>query len=256
VGKKASDDPITPEPFWFLDPQLGRLAILERRFVTQWIHDDKAAEDWLQRELVAGRLPWHAGAEIDYLDVRTGPTTLPGTVLRWFWQTRHCTPINWKTSGTIYVGPSILTGEDPDGVKYPITDGHSRVRIELVLIRFYHPAVVRGLCLDGLMPWPEEPSPKLPEEGAKSDETESNETKDEAPGDAESEHVKYGMPAPKSPEQTAIQAFVINKYGSKWRTVAVPVMMLAGREDAEFSKAVPRSTERSTWRRALGLKKD
>ena len=68
--------------------------------------------------------------------------------------------------------------------------------------------------------------------------------------------MKYGMPAPKSPEQTAIQAFVINMYGSKWRTVAVSVMKDAGRKDAEFSKVVPPSTERSTWRRALGLKKD
>jgi hypothetical protein len=253
VGKKASDDPITPEPFWFLNPQLGRLAVLERRFVAQWIHDDKAAEKWLQRELVAGRLPWHAGVEIDYLDVRTGPITLPGTVLRWFWQTRHCTPIDWSSSSTIYVGPSILTGKDPDGFEYPITDGRSRVRIELVLIRFYHPTVVRGLCLEGLMPWLEESPAEPPEEGVKSDETKS---KDEAPGDAEPEHVKYGMPEPRSPEQAAIQAFVINKYGSKWRTVAVPVMMNAGCKDAEFSKAVPRTTERSTWRRALGLKKD
>jgi hypothetical protein len=74
--------------------------------------------------------------------------------------------------------------------------------------------------------------------------------------DAEPEHVRYGMPEPKSSEQTAIQTFVINKYGSKWRTVAVPIMMKAGRKDAEFSKAVPPSTDRSTWRRALGLKKD
>jgi len=81
-------------------------------------------------------------------------------------------------------------------------------------------------------------------------------SKDRASGDAEPEHVKYGMPEPRSPEQTAIQAFVINRYGSKWRTVAVSIMRNAGRKDAEFSKAVPASTDRSTWRRALGLKKN
>jgi hypothetical protein len=252
-------DPITPEPFWFLNPQLGRLAVLERRFVAQWIHDDGAAANWIQNLLTSGWLPWHAGVEIDYLDVRTGPiTTLPGTVLRWFWQIRHCTPIEWNSSSTIYIGPSILTGEDPDGFEYPITDGRSRVRIKLSLIRFYHPVLVYRLRCNGLMPWPEEPSQSstVVEEGTKSDETESNETKDMASDATEPEHVKYGMPEPRSPEQTAIQAFVINKYGSKWRTVAVPVMMDAGRKDAEFSKAVPPSTERSTWRRALGLKKD
>jgi hypothetical protein len=90
-------------------------------------------------------------------------------------------------------------------------------------------------------------------ETAKSDETE---LKEAASKDEEPEHVKYAMPAPRSSEQKAIQAFVINRYGSKWRAVAVPTMMDAGRKNAEFSKAVPPSTERSTWRRALGLKKD
>jgi hypothetical protein len=256
MASKASRDPITPEPFWFLNPQLGRLAVLERRFVAQWIHDDGAAADWIQQLLAFDWLPWHAGVEIDYLDPRTGPITLPGTVLRWFWRTSYCTPIDWNSSSSIYVGPSILTGKDPDGFEYPITDDRARVRIKLHLIRFYHPVLMFRLRSDGLMPWSEEPAAEPPaeppEEAAKSDETEP---KDEAPDDTEPEHVKYGMPAPRSPEQTAIQAFVINKYGSKWRTVAVPIMMKAGREDAEFRKAVPPTTERSTWRRALGLKK-
>ena len=255
---KASNDLITPEPFWFLNPRLGRLAVLERRFVAQCIHDDGAAADWIQRLLTLGWLPWYADVAIEELDdvrtvVRANRLTMTGAVLRWFWQTPHCTPINWKSSNTIYIGPSILTWKDPDGFEHAIADGRGRVRIELSLIRFYHPVLVFRLRSDGLMPWPEEPPPKSPEEVAKSDETELG---DEASDDTEPEHVKYGMPAPKSPEQTAIQAFVINMYGSKWRTVAVPTMMDVGRKDAEFSKAIPPSTERSTWRRALGLKKD
>ena len=163
MASKASRDPITPEPFWFLNPQLGRLAILEHRFVTQWIHDDGAAADWIQNLLISGWLPWHAGVEIDYLDIRTGPiTTLPGTVLRWFWQIRHCTPIEWNSSSTIYVGPSILTGKDPDGFEYPITDGRSRVRIKLSLIRFYHPVLEYRLRSAGLMPWPAPESKFVP----------------------------------------------------------------------------------------------
>jgi hypothetical protein len=255
---KASDDPITPEPFWFLNPRLGRLAVLERRFVAQWVHDDGAAADWIQGLLTLGWLPWYADVAIEELDdartvVRANRMTMTGAVLRWFWQTRYCTPINWNSSNTIYVGPSILTWKDPDGFEHTITDGRGRVRIELSLIRFYHPVLVYRLRSDGLMPWPEEPPAELPEEAAKSDEMESKEV---ASSDAEPEYVKYGMPEPRSPEQTAIQAFVINRYGSKWRTVAVSIMRDAGRKDAEFSKAVPASTERSTWRRALGLKKD
>jgi hypothetical protein len=72
----------------------------------------------------------------------------------------------------------------------------------------------------------------------------------------EPEYVTYGMPKPKSPKQVAIQAFVISRYGANWRTVEVPLMQEAGGEDEEFSKAVPPTTERSTWRRALGLKPD
>jgi hypothetical protein len=235
VGNKASRDLITPEPFWFLNPQLSCLAVLERRFVAQWTHDDKAAEDWLQRELVAGRLPWHAGVEIEYFDVRTaGPITLPGTVLRWFWQTRHCTPINWKTSGTVYVGPSILTGEGPDGIKYPITDDRSRIRIELVLIRFYHPAVVRGLCLDGLMPWPEEPPAEPPREGVKADGTEPQDTLS---------------------VRRAIEAFGVRIYGSKWKRVKHSVFVEAARKDKEFNEVVKPFPHDSTFRRTRGRKK-
>jgi hypothetical protein len=255
MASKASSDPITPEPFWFLNPQLGRLAVLERRFVAQWIHDDGAAADWIQNLLTSGWLPWHAGVEIDYLDVRTGPiTTLPGTVLRWFWQIRHCTPIEWNSSSTIYVGPSILMGKDPDGFEYPITDSRSRVRIKLHLIRFYHPILVFRLRSDGLMPWSEEPAAEPPEQGVKSGETAP---KDEVPGDAEPEHVKYGMPEPRSREQKLIQDFVIKTYDLKWRAVPTDTIIAAASKDEEFKRLVGLPfPSRSTFERALGRKKD
>jgi hypothetical protein len=90
-------------------------------------------------------------------------------------------------------------------------------------------------------------------ETVKSDETES---KDEASDDTEPEHVKYGMPAPKSPDQKTIQAFVIKTWGLKWRDVTVSTMRDTGYKDAEFRKLFSPFPERTKWRRALGLKKD
>jgi hypothetical protein len=248
MASKASRDPITPEPFWFLNPQLGRLAILEHRFVTQWIHDDGAAADWIQDLLTRGWLPWHAGVEIDELDdaqtvIRANRMTLPGAVLRWFWQTRDCTPITWNSSSTIYVGPSILTGKDPDGVEYPITDGRGRVRIKLHLIRFYHPVLVFRLRSDGLMPWPEKSPAELPAEGVKSNDAELNPT-------------KYGMPVLDFPDYKAIQAFVIKTWGLKWRDVTVKTMRDVGFKDVEFKKLFSPFPDRTKWRRALGLRED
>jgi hypothetical protein len=256
---KASDDPITPEPFWFLNPRLGRLAILERRFVAQWIHDDGAAADWIQGLLTLGWLPWYADVAIEELDdvrtvVRANRMTMTGAVLRWFWQTRYCTPINWNSSNTIYVGPSILTWKDPDGFEHAITDGHGRVRIELSLIRFYHPVLVYRLRSDGLMPWPEEPPAEPPaeppEEAAKSDEMES---KDTVSDDIEAEHV---MPPPRSRKQKAIQEFIRKTYGSKWWTVETSTIILAASEDKEFNKLVRPFPDRSTFNRSLGRKDD
>ena len=266
MGNKASDDPITPEPFWFLDPQLHRLASVELRFVAQWTDHEKPAQEWIRELLALDWLPWWADIEVEELDdirtvTRANRMTLVGSVRRWLWSKRDYPPIEWETSSSIYIGPSILIGKDPEGFEYPVFDSRGRVRIKASRIRFHHGFTVRRLCQEGLMPWPSEPSSSSEEppptetvvaEAAKSDKMES---KDEAPDDTEPEHVKYGMPEPRSPEQTAIQAFVINRYGSKWRTVAVSIMRNAGRKDAEFSKAVPASTDRSTWRRALGLKK-
>ena len=77
-----------------------------------------------------------------------------------------------------------------------------------------------------------------------------------ASGDAEPKHVKYGMPAPRSPEQKAIQTFVIDTYGLKWRAVTLRTIMEAAGKDAEFKRRVYPFPERSTWRRALGFKKN
>jgi len=261
MASKASDDPITPEPFWFLNPQLHRLASVELRFVTQWMDHEKPAQDWIREELAHGWLPWWADIEVKELDdirtvVRANRMTFVGSVRRWLFR-RDYPPIEWATSSSIYIGPSILVGKDPDGFEYPVYDSRGRVHINIQRIRFHHGFTVRRLCQQGYMSWPPEPS-QLPTKPIVEGNAEPGETasKDRASGDAEPEHVKYGMPEPRSPEQTAIQAFVINRYGSKWRTVAVSIMRNAGRKDAEFSKAVPASTDRSTWRRALGLKKN
>jgi hypothetical protein len=262
MASKASDDPITPEPFWFLDPQLHRLASVELRFVTQWMDHEKPAQDWIREELAHGWLPWWADIEVKELDdirtvVRANRMTFVGSVRRWLFQNnRDYPPIEWATSSSIYIGPSILVGRDPDGFEFPVYDSRGRVHIDIQRIRFHHGFTVRRLCQQGFMPWPEEPPTEPLKEGTKSDETESNETKDEVPDDAEPRHVKYGMPEPRSSEQKAIQAFVIKTYGSKWRAVTLGTIMDAACKDAEFRKLVFPFPERSTWRRALGLKKD
>jgi hypothetical protein len=95
-------------------------------------------------------------------------------------------------------------------------------------------------------------------EAVKPDEMELKEaaSKDVASDNAEPEHVKYGMPTPRSPEQKAIQAFVIKTYGSEWRAVTLGAITDTAHKDAEFRKLVFPFPERSTWRRALGRKKN
>ena len=155
-------DPITPEPCWFLDPQLHRFASVELRFVAQWTDHEKPAQDWIRGLLAVDWLPWWADIEVEELDdirtaVRANRMTLVGSVRRWLWTKRDYPSIEWETSSSVYVGPSILLGRDPDGFEYPVFDGRGRVRITVKRIRFHHGFVVRRLCQEGLMPWPSEP---------------------------------------------------------------------------------------------------
>jgi hypothetical protein len=180
VGIKAPDDPTTPEPFWFLNPQLHRLASVELRFVTQWMDHEKPAQDWIREQLAFGWLPWWADIEVKELDdirtvVRANRMTFVGSVRRWLFQNnRHAPPIEWATSSTVYIGPSILVGKDPDGFEFPVFDGRGRVHIDVQRIRFHHGFIVRRLCQEGYMRWPEEPlaepPTEPPKEGTKSDE--------------------------------------------------------------------------------------
>ena len=162
MASQTSGDPITPEPFWFLNPQLHRLASVELRFVAQWTDHEKPAQDWIRELLVRDWLPWWADIEVEELDdiqtvVRANRMTLVGPVRRWLWWKHDYPPIEWETSSSIYIGPSILVGKDPDGFEYPVFDGRGRVRIKSSRIRFHHGFTVRRLCQDGLMPWPSEP---------------------------------------------------------------------------------------------------
>jgi len=209
VGNKASDDPITPEPFWFLNPRLHRLA--------------------------------SEPVEVQ----RANRMTLVGSVRRWLWSKRDYPPIEWETSSSIYIGPSILIGRDPNGFEYPVFDGRGRVRIDVQRIRFHHGFTVRRLCQQGYMPWPEEPLAEPPAEPPKED------TKSDEP-----EHVKYGMPEPRSREQKLIQDFVIKTYGSNWQAVPTDTIIAAASKDKEFKQLVGSFPSRSTFERALGRKKD
>ena len=258
MASKASDDPITPEPFWFLDPQLHRLASVELRFVAQWTDHEKPAQEWIRELLALDWLPWWADIEVEELDdirtvTRANRMTLVGSVRRWLWSKRDYPPIEWVTSSSIYIGPSILVGRDPDGFEFPVYDGRGRVRIDVQRIRFHHGFTVRRLCQQGFMPWPPEPS-QPPTKPIVEGNAEPGETapKDETADDM-SEH---GMPPPRSPEQKAIQAFVIDTYGSEWRAVTLRTIMDAAGKDEKFKRLVRPFPERSTFRRALGLKEN
>jgi len=188
--------------------------------------------------------------------VRANRMTFVGSVRRWLFR-RDYPPIEWATSSSIYIGPSILVGKDPDGFEYPVYDSRGRVHINIQRIRFHHGFTVRRLCQQGFMPWPPEPSqpPTKPivEGNAEPGETAS---KDRASGDAEPEHVKYGMPEPRSREQKLIQDFVIKTYGSNWQAVPTDTIIAAASKDKEFKQLVGSFPSRSTFERALGRKKD
>jgi hypothetical protein len=260
VGNKASDDPSTPEPFWFLNPQLHRLASVELRFVTQWMDHEKPAQEWIRELLALDWLPWWADIEVEELDdirtvIRANRMTLVGSVRRWLWSKRDYPPIEWETSSSIYIGPSILMGKDPDGFEYPVYDGRGRVRIDIQRIRFHHGFTMRRLCQQGFMPWPPELS-QPPTKPIVEGNAEPAEMKGEVPDDAELDPVKYGMPVSNSPDYKAIQAFVIKTWGLQWRDVTVSAMRDVGFKDTEFKKLFSLFPERTKWRRALGLKKD
>jgi len=218
---------------------------------------------------------WHeTGAQV-ILDLLDSPMRPPGAIRPYQWGRRDHdfgteVLVEWPHSRVVHrlTSPApFASARELHDLLVPFgapPDGHTMHLVRLrgvdVISMLRHAGLISReqetvlLCAAGfLSSEPAAVSETVVAEAAKSDETELG---DEAPDDTEPEHVKYGMPAPKSSEQAAIQAFVINMYGSKWRTVAVSVMKDAGRKDAEFSKVVPPSTERSTWRRALGLKKD
>ena len=267
---KASDDPITRE-WWLL------------AYVLEFVMDTGGltppeAENLLLDYANTGwfdDFQWHeTGAQV-ILDLLDSPMRPPGAIRPYQWGRRDHdfgteVLVEWPHSRVVHrlTSPApFASARELHDLLVPFgapPDGHTMHLVRLrgvdVISMLRHAGLISReqetvlLCAAGfLSSEPAAVSETVVAEAAKSDETELG---DEAPDDTEPEHVKYGMPAPKSSEQAAIQAFVINMYGSKWRTVAVSVMKDAGRKDAEFSKVVPPSTERSTWRRALGLKKD
>jgi hypothetical protein len=153
-------------------------------------------------------------------------------------------PVNFDTSTVEYVrlpadkATSYLLRQQMDELLQKDFYGppHEAMR----LVRLWRSEVLSMLTKAGL-PWSLEPS------GSKDEKTEDG---------AVPEHVKYDMPAPKSPEQKAIQAFVIKTYGSNWRSVSTRTIMTAARKDKEFTLLVQPFPDRSTFERALGRKKD
>jgi hypothetical protein len=68
---------------------------------------------------------------------------------------------------------------------------------------------------------------------------------------------RYGMPPPgRSLERKAIQDFTLNKYGRGWTSVSTQVIRKAAGLDKDFLEQVGSLSDRSTFARALGRKKD
>ena len=108
-----------------------------------------------------------------------------------------------------------------------------------------------GLASPPCQPATPAEAPSTPEPSTEAS-TEASTEEQTKPGETE----PHAMPPPRSPEQKAIQAFVIDTYGLKWRAVTLHTIMGAAGKDAEFKRRVYPFPERSTWRRALGFKKN
>jgi len=68
---------------------------------------------------------------------------------------------------------------------------------------------------------------------------------------------RYGMPPPgRSLERKAIQDFTLKKYGRRWTSVSTQVIRKAAGLDDDFLEQVGSLSDRSTFARALGRKKD
>jgi len=170
------DHSTPPDPWWFLNPEVGRLAKPELVFVMQWLWHEKPAKEFLWDGAAGGRIRWHAEIEIleddPVFKTRAGLLTFNTAVNRGLWHPDYFS-MDWGASEGVYTGPAILLGRnpecpEPEGVFY---DGRASVRITARLMRFHHGDVVRELCRRGLMPRPpvpppspatQEPSPSIP----------------------------------------------------------------------------------------------
>src|SRR5262249_12968971 len=58
------DHSTPPDPWWFLNPEVGRLAKPELVFVMQWLWHENPAKEFLWYSAAGGRIRWHAEIEI------------------------------------------------------------------------------------------------------------------------------------------------------------------------------------------------
>ena len=145
------DHSTPPDPWWFLNPEVGRLAKPELVFVMQWLWHEKPAKEFLWDGAAGGRIRWHAEIEIleddPVFKTRAGLLTFNTAVNRGLWHPDYFS-MDWGASEGVYTGPAILLGRnpecpEPEGVFY---DGRASVRITARLMRFHHGDVVRELA--------------------------------------------------------------------------------------------------------------
>src|SRR6516164_1897343 len=174
MAKKAENGNSTSDArWWFLNPELARLAADERRFFAAWTHDEEAAEDLLLDSLARRSIAWYAELEFEMRDLglqMPAGSPIPGLPISYaavwlgFWVDPSCLGINWKASSAIYTGPTLLLRRNSDGREYVFFDSRTPVRIIARLIRFRHEDGVRQLCARGLMPRSDLPVPRPPPE--------------------------------------------------------------------------------------------
>jgi hypothetical protein len=162
--KAKATSTTSDDPWWFLNPEIGRLAKPELVFVTQWTWHEKAAKEFLWDGAGGGRIRWYAEIEIfennPVFKTCAGLLTFNTAVNQGLWHHNYFT-MDWEASRGIYAGPAILLVQNPECPEQSSVfyDGRASVRIVARLMRFHHGDAMRELCRRGLMPAAKSPPP-------------------------------------------------------------------------------------------------
>ena len=155
--KAKATSTTSDDPWWFLNPEIGRLAKPELVFVTQWTWHEKAAKEFLWDGAGGGRIRWYAEIEIfennPVFKTCAGLLTFNTAVNQGLWHHNYFT-MDWEASRGIYAGPAILLVQNPECPEQSSVfyDGRASVRIVARLMRFHHGDAKRELCRRGLIP--------------------------------------------------------------------------------------------------------